>query len=731
MSGANAQKFGSKVILLNGWAITLASNASDPGTAAAGDMYYNTTDNTIHYYNGTAWVSVGSGFAETSLNNLSAVAINTSLLPASTSTINLGSPSFSWEYAYLDYLATPSSGLTVVNVGTQQLLDTSTEKSIDWTNRQLYDSTGSTVQLSWSTTGVTIDKALLLNGSTSGALTIEAAATTTSYTLTMPAAQGSAGQVLTDSDGAGTLTWTTPGSGTVTSVSVVSTNGFAGTVATSTSTPAITIETTINSPVLAGNGTAISAATTTGTGSTVVLSASPTISGTLSTSAISASGALNMNSNQINNLAMAGSPAGTDATNVTYVNAQISAAINGLTWKGPVSAYATSNVPLTGGATLTIDSYAVQNGNYVILSNQTTASQNNVYVASGIGSAYTLSLAPSSELTTAIGDAYLIENGTVWANSAVQANAISPNNTYIQFAGPNFYTFMSPLSLTGTTVSLGYDNSTIGVNGSNQIYVKNNGITYTQFQQVAASSLVGNPTGSTANAEGITLGATLTFSGTVLETVAMTGDVTTSANSFSTTVAKIQGVSVGTPTGTGNVVFSASPTLTGTITAAAANFSGAIGANGGITSTGALLINVDGGAAALQVESTSFQRSTNGTNFITETYVDSTTLTDNSGPTAVTAFQFAVASFAGIEITYVIEAPDGANTGDTRIGKIRVTANSTGTITPSITDDYTESADCGVTWTATNSSGTISVNYTTTNQGANRTMRSDVKFFRR
>lgn len=67
------------------------------------------------------------------------------------------------------------------------------------------------------------------------------------------------------------------GGGTVTSASVVSANGFAGTVATATTTPAITLSTTINSPVLAGNGTAISAATTTGSGSTVVLATSPTL----------------------------------------------------------------------------------------------------------------------------------------------------------------------------------------------------------------------------------------------------------------------------------------------------------------------------------------------------------------------------------------------------------------------------------------------------------------------
>jgi hypothetical protein len=56
-------------------------------------------------------------------------------------------------------------------------------------------------------------------------------------------------------------TWAVPGggSGTVTSVSVVTANGFAGTVATATTTPAITLTTTATG-ILVGNGTAISAA---------------------------------------------------------------------------------------------------------------------------------------------------------------------------------------------------------------------------------------------------------------------------------------------------------------------------------------------------------------------------------------------------------------------------------------------------------------------------------------
>lgn len=73
---------------------------------------------------------------------------------------------------------------------------------------------------------------------------------------------GTNGFVLTaDSTQATGLKWAAvSGTGTVTTVSVVSANGFAGTVATATTTPAITLTTTITG-LLKGNGTAISAAT--------------------------------------------------------------------------------------------------------------------------------------------------------------------------------------------------------------------------------------------------------------------------------------------------------------------------------------------------------------------------------------------------------------------------------------------------------------------------------------
>jgi hypothetical protein len=59
----------------------------------------------------------------------------------------------------------------------------------------------------------------ILAGSTSGTLTINPAATTTSYAVTMPAAQGGANTYLKN-DGSGGLSWATAGSGSVTSVDV-------------------------------------------------------------------------------------------------------------------------------------------------------------------------------------------------------------------------------------------------------------------------------------------------------------------------------------------------------------------------------------------------------------------------------------------------------------------------------------------------------------------------------
>jgi hypothetical protein len=67
------------------------------------------------------------------------------------------------------------------------------------------------------------------------------------------------GATVTYNTGTGVSSWLPAGTGTVTSVSVVSANGFAGSVATASSTPAITLSTSVTG-ILYGNGTSVAAA---------------------------------------------------------------------------------------------------------------------------------------------------------------------------------------------------------------------------------------------------------------------------------------------------------------------------------------------------------------------------------------------------------------------------------------------------------------------------------------
>lgn len=177
-------------------------------------------------------------------------------LPGTDNTYALGGIGSQWSSVYTG----------VVN-------DDSGAIAVDVANRLLRDAAGNFIlSFDGSDGPYPIADGIVLRGS--GTLTLLPSPATVSYAITLPNAQGGSGQTLTN-NGSGLLSWTTLGTGTVTSVSVVSANGLAGSVATATTTPAITLSTTITG-LLQGNGTAISAATTTGSGS-VVLATSPTL----------------------------------------------------------------------------------------------------------------------------------------------------------------------------------------------------------------------------------------------------------------------------------------------------------------------------------------------------------------------------------------------------------------------------------------------------------------------
>lgn len=111
----------------------------------------------------------------------------------------------------------------------------------------------------------------------------------------------------------------------------------------------------------------------------------------------------------------------------------------------------------------------------------------------------------------------------------------SPNDTVATIAGANYFlaqyaslsvgdwilvngTDASEILVVVTSSSTGVTTAGFAASGTvNTANIVNNAVTYAKFQQVAADSLVGNPTGSLANAEGITLGNGLSFSGTTLQ----------------------------------------------------------------------------------------------------------------------------------------------------------------------------------------------------------------------
>ena len=120
--------------------------------------------------------------------------------------------------------------------------------------------------------------------------------------------------------------------------------------------------------------------------------------------------------------------------------------------------------------------------------------------------------------------------GTLSNNTAV---TFPTSGTLLTNALTSAYIFVGNGSAVATGVAVSGD---ISIDNTGLTAIGSNKVTYAKFQQIAASSLVGNATAGLANATGITLGAALTFSGSALQTVALSGDVTSSANSFATTI---------------------------------------------------------------------------------------------------------------------------------------------------------------------------------------------------
>lgn len=146
----------------------------------------------------------------------------------------------------------------------------------------------------------------------------------------------------------------------------------------------------------------------------------------------------------------------TDAATKNYVDN----AVTGLTWKNSVNLLSNVNIALTGSSsTLVIDGHAAlsasDDGYRILLTGQTTPSQNGIYVYTDNGTSYTLQRsADANTFQELVGAAVFVKEGVAYANTGwVQSFHYLTNfdsQTWIQFSGAGAYSAGAGLGQSGT-----------------------------------------------------------------------------------------------------------------------------------------------------------------------------------------------------------------------------------------------------------------------------------------
>ena len=257
-----------------------------------------------------------------------------------------------------------------------------------------------------------------------------------------------------------------------------------GTVLSSTPSSAVTTTGTLSATLNAQTKNTVLAGPTLGSNAaptfrSLIASDMPAFTGGNVTSS-AGSGTLTIGSSQVTNTMLAGSIA---ASKLTGTDIATVGTITAGTWHGSV----------IGG---TYGGTGVNNGSFTITlaGNLTTSGAFNTTLTSTATTNATLPAGTTTLVpTTGTG-----ASGTWGINVSGNAATVTTN-----------------ANLSGDVTSSG-----------NSTTVAANAVTYAKLQQVAAVSLVGNPTGSLANAQGITLGSGLFFSGSTLYATGSGGSVT-------------------------------------------------------------------------------------------------------------------------------------------------------------------------------------------------------------
>jgi hypothetical protein len=173
---------------------------------------------------------------------------------------------------------------------------------------------------------------------------------------------------------------------------------------------------------------------------------------------------------------------GNDLVNKSYADALAA----GLLVKDSVrAATATGETLNLSSMPATVDGVTLASGNRFLAKNQATASQNGIYQFNGVGAAATRTAdfdgTPSSEVRGGVFT--FVQEGTVNEDSGwvlLTNGTITVGTTALsfgQFSGAGQIIAGAALSKSGNTLNVKYDNVTIGLNLSNELEVKDAGIT--------------------------------------------------------------------------------------------------------------------------------------------------------------------------------------------------------------------------------------------------------------
>jgi hypothetical protein len=260
--------------------------------------------------------------------------------------------------------------------------------------------------------------------------------------------------------------------------------------------------------------------------------------------------------------------ASSDATPKSYVDSLVS----GLEWKASAAVATTANITLSG--LQAIDGYTTLANDRVLVKNQTTQSQNGIYVAASGAWTRSTDADVSAELNNAT---LYITNGTLntdtgWTQTTINPTIGTSNIVFVQFSGSGTYVAGTGLQLIGNTFS-------------------NTGVL-----NITTSSGLSTNTSATGAVSITNTGVTSNVAGTNISVSAATGPVTisTSATPSFTTVAST--VSTGTAPFT---VTSTTPVTNLSVGGSAGSVVNALTVNNG--GTGAASGSTFNGSAAVTI----------------------------------------------------------------------------------------------------------------------------------